>query len=314
MAGAGENDMVFLALNMSGWDDESLGIGYIGVSAFQTFSRGTLTIPSTDPFADPIVEIRMLSDERDLVRMRDGVQRLFAIGRHPAVTGISDEVLLRGRGFALTSQPSTLTLDELTDDAGIDDWMRTTVSDTQHPVGTCRMGAPDDPNAVVDPDCRVIGLRQPAGHRRLDHAGSATRQHPPDLRHDRREDGGSAAGLVTSLPSSSWLGVLDPAGHVFRVEDVVDQHECPHDVTDRTRIARTNGMPACFTPCRCSPAKCASSVTSTRCVSVQKVSSSASGRQRVPAACAVHTTMPRRRNSDATSLEICSSSWNWMLT
>ena len=26
-----------------------------------------------------------------------------------------------------------------------------------HPVGTCRMGAPDDPAAVVDTDCRVIG-------------------------------------------------------------------------------------------------------------------------------------------------------------
>ena len=31
-------------------------------------------------------------------------------------------------------------------------------SDTQHPVGTCRMGAADDPRAVVDPACRMIGL------------------------------------------------------------------------------------------------------------------------------------------------------------
>jgi choline dehydrogenase len=90
--------------------------------------------------------------------MRDGVHRLFAIGRHPAVEGISNQVLLRGRGFALTSEPSLLTLDELADDAAIDDWMRTTVSDTQHPVGTCRMGAPADPRSVVDPECRVIGL------------------------------------------------------------------------------------------------------------------------------------------------------------
>ena len=26
-----------------------------------------------------------------------------------------------------------------------------------HPVGTCRMGAASDPNAVVDPDCAVLG-------------------------------------------------------------------------------------------------------------------------------------------------------------
>jgi 5-(hydroxymethyl)furfural/furfural oxidase len=159
MAGAGENDMVFLALNMSGYDDEALRLGYIGVSAFQTFSRGTLRIESADPFAEPLIELKMLSDERDLVRMRDGARRLFDIGRHEAITSIAEEVLLRGRGFALTSTPSTLTLEELPTDEALDDWMRSTVSDTQHPVGTCRMGQPDDPRSVVDPDCRVIGLQ-----------------------------------------------------------------------------------------------------------------------------------------------------------
>nr|QHB15667.1 quinone-like glucose dehydrogenase FAD [Bemisia tabaci] len=28
----------------------------------------------------------------------------------------------------------------------------------KHPVGTCKMGLPDDPLAVVDPDFRFIGL------------------------------------------------------------------------------------------------------------------------------------------------------------
>jgi 5-(hydroxymethyl)furfural/furfural oxidase len=27
-----------------------------------------------------------------------------------------------------------------------------------HPVGTCAMGGPDDPMAVVDPECRVYGV------------------------------------------------------------------------------------------------------------------------------------------------------------
>ena len=36
--------------------------------------------------------------------------------------------------------------------------MLATVTDTWHLVGTCRMGAPDDPQSVVDPECRVIGL------------------------------------------------------------------------------------------------------------------------------------------------------------
>jgi 5-(hydroxymethyl)furfural/furfural oxidase len=32
------------------------------------------------------------------------------------------------------------------------------VGDTGHICGTCRMGAPDDPRAVVDPRGRVLGL------------------------------------------------------------------------------------------------------------------------------------------------------------
>ena len=32
------------------------------------------------------------------------------------------------------------------------------VSGVYHPTGTCRMGLPDDPDAVVDPDGRVIGV------------------------------------------------------------------------------------------------------------------------------------------------------------
>jgi choline dehydrogenase len=30
-------------------------------------------------------------------------------------------------------------------------------ADAQHGVGTCRMGAADDPRSVVNPRCRVLG-------------------------------------------------------------------------------------------------------------------------------------------------------------
>ena len=33
-----------------------------------------------------------------------------------------------------------------------------TVGDTGHICGTCRMGAPDDPRTVVDPQGRVLGV------------------------------------------------------------------------------------------------------------------------------------------------------------
>ncbi len=43
------------------------------------------------------------------------------------------------------------------DDAALDDWLFAECSDAQHASGTCRMGDPADPRAVVDPECRVIG-------------------------------------------------------------------------------------------------------------------------------------------------------------
>jgi 5-(hydroxymethyl)furfural/furfural oxidase len=46
----------------------------------------------------------------------------------------------------------------VTGDRALDDWLLATVFDCFHPVGTCRIGAADDPRSVVDADCRVIGL------------------------------------------------------------------------------------------------------------------------------------------------------------
>ena len=66
--------------------------------------------------------------------------------RHPAIMKISNEIL------ALDTP-----LDDLHDDASIDDWLRATVTDYVHAVGTCRMGRPGDPAAVVDTNCNVIG-------------------------------------------------------------------------------------------------------------------------------------------------------------
>ena len=44
----------------------------------------------------------------------------------------------------------------MTDDAGIDAFLRAKADSAYHPCCTCRMGT--DPDAVVDPECRVRGL------------------------------------------------------------------------------------------------------------------------------------------------------------
>ena len=46
----------------------------------------------------------------------------------------------------------------LQSDDELDSAIRDHAESAYHPCGTCRMGAATDPDAVVDPECRVIGV------------------------------------------------------------------------------------------------------------------------------------------------------------
>jgi len=152
LAGAGENDMIMIAGNLAGALLSQAGPdaarGRLAVSVYQAFSQGHVRVTTTDPAVDPAVEERMLSDERDLVRLRDGVRRLEAICADPAIQAVAERVEYGASG---RSMADTL------DDAALDEWLFAECSDAQHASGTCRMGAAGDPRAVVDTDCRVIG-------------------------------------------------------------------------------------------------------------------------------------------------------------
>ncbi|WP_026909513.1 GMC family oxidoreductase [Patulibacter minatonensis] len=143
LAGAGEADMQMLPLGMVGLEPETAGVGGLYVAATQVFSRGRVSLTSDDPHADPVVELRMLSDPRDLERLRDGVLRARDLVQQPAISAICDVALAGEEPLA-----------SLTD---VDGFLRAAVTNYVHPVGTCRMGAPDDPRAVVDVRGRVLG-------------------------------------------------------------------------------------------------------------------------------------------------------------
>ena len=149
LAGAGDNDMIMIATNLRADVDGGTARGRIAVSVYQAFSQGTVRITSPDPAVDPEVEENMLSDERDMLRMRDGVRRLRDIGRHDAVRAVTTRV---DYGLSGRSPDDELAGPELVA------WMMAECSDAQHASGTCRMGAPGDPAAVVGPDGRVIGV------------------------------------------------------------------------------------------------------------------------------------------------------------
>jgi choline dehydrogenase len=150
LAGAGDNDMIMISMNLMSMDESGPATGLVIVDTFQTFSRGMLELASPDPTTQPRIDLAMLADERDLIRMRDGFKRLFAVTQHTAFQEIADRIFGTVTGEEIATLPP---------DAAIDHWLLTEITDAQHPVGTCRMGAEADPRSVVDPACRVIGVQ-----------------------------------------------------------------------------------------------------------------------------------------------------------
>jgi choline dehydrogenase-like flavoprotein len=146
LADAGANDMQIIWIDATGPPDNELAGGRVLGAVMHVFSRGVVRLQSDDPNVDPVVEFNMLSDERDLVRLRDCVRRIIDIVRHPAVDAISDGVLA-----------GTQPLEDLDTDDAINEWLLTNANDYVHAAGTCRMGAADDPAAVVDTQLRVRG-------------------------------------------------------------------------------------------------------------------------------------------------------------
>ncbi|MGY1903090.1 GMC family oxidoreductase [Modestobacter sp. SYSU DS0903] len=146
MAGAGVGDMQLIPLTGMGTEPPLDSLCVLSAAAMQVFSRGRVTLASDDPRVEPAIELDLLSDERDLSRMRDGVRRIIELVRHPAVGRVAAGPL---EGFIPEA--------DLDHPDRWDDWMHANVSNYVHPAGTCRMGRADDPRAVVDLDCTLIG-------------------------------------------------------------------------------------------------------------------------------------------------------------
>lgn len=104
-------------------------------AVMRVHSRGTVRLASSDPYVNPLVDMNMLADDRDMAAMRAAAALTERIATSAAVAAVA-EVLPH----------------DLADDA-----LRRSVGDYVHAASTCRMGAAHDESAVVDPRCRVIG-------------------------------------------------------------------------------------------------------------------------------------------------------------
>ena len=110
----------------------------------QPESRGEVTLGSADPAAPPVIRQNFLSTEGDRRTIRAMVRRMRAIGAEAPLRPFIAEELAPG------SAAQT--------DEEIDAFVRRTAITLHHPVGTCRMGADGDPDAVLDDQARVRGV------------------------------------------------------------------------------------------------------------------------------------------------------------
>ncbi len=107
-------------------------------------SRGAVTLRSADPRDRPRILFNYMSHPDDWRDFRACIRLTREIFAQPAFAPYAGREIQPGAGL-------------VTDDE-LDGFIRDHVESAYHPCGTCRMGAADDPRAVVDPECRVIGV------------------------------------------------------------------------------------------------------------------------------------------------------------
>ena len=114
------------------------------VGPMRSASRGSVSLASADPKAAPKILFNYMSEEQDWIDFRHCVRLTREIFAQPAFDPF------RGKEI----QPGA----EVQTDDELDDFIRSEVESAYHPCGTARMGRADDRQAVVDPECRVIGV------------------------------------------------------------------------------------------------------------------------------------------------------------
>ncbi len=107
-------------------------------------SRGSVTIGGAAPTDSPSIQFNYLTHDQDVEDWRRVVTITREIMAQSAMAPYRGDEIQPGVG--------------ITADADVDTWVRANVESAYHPSGTCRMGAVDDPLAVVDPDLKVIGV------------------------------------------------------------------------------------------------------------------------------------------------------------
>ena len=185
------SDLYISVTNKTSWHALGTALAALAVCIYKPYSRGTVMIDSRD-FKEPRIDFNLLSDPRDLQRLADGMTFAHELCDDPVVRSAVKDFFpssyterirqlnrysLKNRlrayaGLALLEGPSSLrrwllknvispgiSLEQLFQSrATLEEWVKSRAVPFYHPIGTCRMGRPDDRMAVTSSRGEVYGV------------------------------------------------------------------------------------------------------------------------------------------------------------
>lgn len=189
--GCPQGDMHLGLMGRTAWHAVGQRMGALAFWVNKSFSRGFVELGSTSE-EPPTIDMRLLSDERDLARLRQAFRTAADIAlalaaakacgkpfpaqlsdrarRYGAVTprnrmatrlaalAIDASGPYAARTLAWLAHEGPSLADLLGDEAALDRYLQTSVTGVWHASGTCRMGRADDALAVTDAHGRVHGM------------------------------------------------------------------------------------------------------------------------------------------------------------
>jgi choline dehydrogenase len=116
----------------------------VHVGPMRSKSRGFIRITNSDAKATPRIFFNYMSHPDDWTEFRSCIRLTREVMAQKALEPFRAEEIQPGTGVVSDDQ--------------IDAFIREHAESAYHPTGTCKMGSASDPMAVVDHECRVIGI------------------------------------------------------------------------------------------------------------------------------------------------------------
>ena len=186
-SGCADHDMLLLPTNMVAWHPLGRRLAALAVFVLKAYSKGCVELVSPNHAVMPRVRFNLLDDSRDFERLVDGLRMALqavgneeimrvrnevfapnaAIGVHLAKRSawnwlqawlISTALRVGPLRRAVLRRRALDVRSIVKDENAIRNYVRQCAQAVYHVCGTCRMGNVDDPEAVVDPSCRVLGI------------------------------------------------------------------------------------------------------------------------------------------------------------